>query len=238
MTRIEKSLFVLCGVLLILFIILVFLVGDTFTRVLFFLLAAAMILLIVRMLDWLCKTRKICLKSVFQKDGAPDAALSTDDSSEPSAASCDVDGQEVPCGLQEEDSADEDVGWDDAEEETGETNEDDTDSDKQKEETDDSHADVQTLREGPDDSASDLREEPQSAPDEADSDSPSSSSARAMPSEPSPAEPEPRYIGHAQNLRFHLPNCPTLPSMKNRVPLESREEALAHGYTPCSNCKP
>jgi len=46
------------------------------------------------------------------------------------------------------------------------------------------------------------------------------------------------YIGNTNTKKFHMPNCSGLPSEKNRVVLESREEAVQRGYAPCGLCKP
>jgi len=48
------------------------------------------------------------------------------------------------------------------------------------------------------------------------------------------------YIGHKGTKKFHRPNCQygKKISEKNRVILNSREEAIDQGYTPCKVCKP
>ena len=46
------------------------------------------------------------------------------------------------------------------------------------------------------------------------------------------------YIGNKNSKKFHLPTCKNLPAEKNRVYLESRNEALQKGYDPCGNCNP
>ena len=58
----------------------------------------------------------------------------------------------------------------------------------------------------------------------------------ADPSDPN----EPMYIGNRNSMRFHYPNCEGIKktSPKNRIPLSSREEAIALGYKPCSQCQP
>ena len=44
------------------------------------------------------------------------------------------------------------------------------------------------------------------------------------------------FIGNRNSLKFHAPDCDSLPSEKNRVEFDSYTEALAAGYTPCSGC--
>lgn len=46
------------------------------------------------------------------------------------------------------------------------------------------------------------------------------------------------YIGNANSKVFHTDGCTALPALKNQVELESREAALAEGFTPCGRCKP
>ena len=48
------------------------------------------------------------------------------------------------------------------------------------------------------------------------------------------------YIGNGYRLTFHKRDCPSVVQMnyKNQVPFNSREEAIAAGYSPCGNCKP
>lgn len=49
-----------------------------------------------------------------------------------------------------------------------------------------------------------------------------------------------KYIGNKNSHVFHLPSCSGVKSMseKNKVLFDSREEAVAQGYTPCSQCNP
>lgn len=47
-----------------------------------------------------------------------------------------------------------------------------------------------------------------------------------------------QYIGNRSSKKFHLPTCASLPQERNRVTLESREAAIAAGYSPCGSCKP
>ena len=48
------------------------------------------------------------------------------------------------------------------------------------------------------------------------------------------------YIGNRNSMKFHYPDCPSVADMAehNKVPLASRENAIAQGYKPCGNCKP
>ena len=50
------------------------------------------------------------------------------------------------------------------------------------------------------------------------------------------------YIGNSnpERLRFHHRNCPSVEEMnpEHQVPFNSREEAIAAGYTPCKRCNP
>lgn len=52
------------------------------------------------------------------------------------------------------------------------------------------------------------------------------------------AEVESTYIGNKRSKKFHKPTCRTLPAPQNQVPLNSREEAIGAGYSPCGNCRP
>jgi len=47
-----------------------------------------------------------------------------------------------------------------------------------------------------------------------------------------------KYIGNKNSKKFHLPSCSNLPSEKNKVLINSKEEAENMGYSPCSNCNP
>ncbi len=44
------------------------------------------------------------------------------------------------------------------------------------------------------------------------------------------------YIGNKNSKKFHLPTCSGLPAEKNRVIFNSYSEAVAEGYSACSNC--
>ena len=48
------------------------------------------------------------------------------------------------------------------------------------------------------------------------------------------------YIGNKKSMKFHYPECEGVEKMspKNKVPLASREDAIALGYRPCGLCKP
>ena len=46
------------------------------------------------------------------------------------------------------------------------------------------------------------------------------------------------YIGNVNSHVFHRDTCPNLPAEQNQVVLDSREQAIAQGYTPCGNCEP
>ena len=44
------------------------------------------------------------------------------------------------------------------------------------------------------------------------------------------------YIGNKNSKKLHIDGCPSLPKEENRVYFDSYDEAIAEGYTPCSNC--
>jgi beta-lactamase superfamily II metal-dependent hydrolase len=46
------------------------------------------------------------------------------------------------------------------------------------------------------------------------------------------------YIGNKNSRIFHLPDCQSLPQPHNRAIINSREEAISQGYSPCGNCNP
>lgn len=46
------------------------------------------------------------------------------------------------------------------------------------------------------------------------------------------------YIGNVNSHVFHRESCSGLPAEKNQVYFDSREAAVAEGYTPCGRCKP
>ena len=47
-----------------------------------------------------------------------------------------------------------------------------------------------------------------------------------------------QYIGNKNSKVFHISSCKTLPKEKNRVYLDSRQEAVEAGFRPCGNCQP
>ena len=48
------------------------------------------------------------------------------------------------------------------------------------------------------------------------------------------------YIGNKNSMKFHNPNCSGAKSMKekNKVRLETRDQAILQGYEPCNMCQP
>ena len=46
------------------------------------------------------------------------------------------------------------------------------------------------------------------------------------------------YIGNRNSKKFHLPTCPNLPPERNQVLLETWDDAMERGYSPCGNCDP
>lgn len=48
------------------------------------------------------------------------------------------------------------------------------------------------------------------------------------------------YIGNKRTKKFHYPSCPSVNDINksNQVELNSREEAIEHGYVPCKRCEP
>lgn len=46
------------------------------------------------------------------------------------------------------------------------------------------------------------------------------------------------YIGSAKTKKFHYFYCSYLPDAENQVPFDTRDDAIAAGYTPCGHCKP
>jgi micrococcal nuclease len=51
---------------------------------------------------------------------------------------------------------------------------------------------------------------------------------------------ESEYIGNRNSRVFHRPSCDGAVTMsaKNRLPLQSREQAIEEGFKPCLICKP
>ena len=46
------------------------------------------------------------------------------------------------------------------------------------------------------------------------------------------------YIGNANSKKFHRPTCSYLPNQENQVVFDTREAAIAAGYSPCGHCNP
>lgn len=46
------------------------------------------------------------------------------------------------------------------------------------------------------------------------------------------------YIGNGETKKFHYFYCSYLPDAENQIPFDSRDEAIAAGYTPCGHCHP
>ena len=48
------------------------------------------------------------------------------------------------------------------------------------------------------------------------------------------------YIGNKNTKKFHYPDCASVGEMreKNKVWLNSRDEAIEQGYKPCQRCNP
>lgn len=48
------------------------------------------------------------------------------------------------------------------------------------------------------------------------------------------------YIGNANSKKFHYSGCSSVARMReyNKVPLSSRDEAIARGFVPCKRCNP
>ena len=48
------------------------------------------------------------------------------------------------------------------------------------------------------------------------------------------------YVGNASSRKFHYANCSMVNKMnqKNKVYLNTRDEAIKAGYVPCKRCKP
>ena len=53
-------------------------------------------------------------------------------------------------------------------------------------------------------------------------------------------QPESFYIGNSRTFRFHRPSCSSVMRLDSnyRLELQSREEFLDLGYSPCRNCNP
>lgn len=66
---------------------------------------------------------------------------------------------------------------------------------------------------------------------------------RPQPGPPSlvaPAVTEGAFIGNLGSRTLHRASCPSGKRIKdeNKITFQSREDALAHGYTPCKRCNP
>ena len=48
------------------------------------------------------------------------------------------------------------------------------------------------------------------------------------------------YIGNSNTHRFHYPDCSSVDKMNpnHKVYIDSREQAINEGYTPCKRCNP
>ena len=46
------------------------------------------------------------------------------------------------------------------------------------------------------------------------------------------------FIGNRKSKVFHRPSCPNLPAERNRIPFDSRDDALDAGFKACGNCNP
>ena len=53
-----------------------------------------------------------------------------------------------------------------------------------------------------------------------------------------PEDTEITYIGNKNSKKLHLDTCGSLPKEENRVYFTDYDEAIADGYTPCSQCMP
>ena len=53
-----------------------------------------------------------------------------------------------------------------------------------------------------------------------------------------PEDTEITYIGNKNSKKLHLESCGSLPKEENRVYFTDYDEAIADGYTPCSQCMP
>ena len=57
-------------------------------------------------------------------------------------------------------------------------------------------------------------------------------------STPSVEKPGVNYIGNKNTMKYHTPDCGSLPTKKNCVTFENKKEAQKEGYAPCGSCKP
>lgn len=85
---------------------------------------------------------------------------------------------------------------------------------------------------------------PEPAPEPAPEPEPKQEPVTPAPApDPEPEKEEPAaytYVGNKNSKVFHQSNCGSVTNMKekNKVPLESRDAAIASGFKPCNNCKP
>lgn len=65
---------------------------------------------------------------------------------------------------------------------------------------------------------------------------PSASPPTPAPAEAADAAAPTHYIGNVNTHKFHLPDCSRLPAEKNRVTLDSYDDAVSQGYEACKIC--
>lgn len=46
------------------------------------------------------------------------------------------------------------------------------------------------------------------------------------------------YIGNSKTKKFHESSCSYLPDASNQVSLDTRDDAVSRGYSPCGHCNP
>lgn len=73
-------------------------------------------------------------------------------------------------------------------------------------------------------------------PTEAETTEPEATEPESETSAPLPSH----YIGNSNpsSMKFHLPDCSSLPKEENRVYFATRDAAIANGYSPCKRCDP
>ncbi len=218
MTKTEKLLFALCAALAVLLIVLIFTVNNAALRILFVLLAAAIVFLLAWMLDRACAKRGRPLLFFGKRAARTEPAPEPAGVGEAPAAACDVDGEEVVCELEDAETP----VWPGGAGEDGEAPEPAPETEEEDSATAETEAAPGPPRE------TDAGEEPPPPPERPAKDA----------AEKPAADPKPGYIGHIINRKFHLPDCLTLPAEKNRAYFTTREEALEQGFEPCTNCYP
>ena len=59
-------------------------------------------------------------------------------------------------------------------------------------------------------------------------------------SDPDPSSSGTSYIGNRNTMKFHRAECASVDQMNpaNKVPIDTRKQAIAAGYVPCKNCQP